>query len=794
MGARVDGLSRTDSSSSQASSSSSDGEDASFSVHKLGYRSTRVKPVGSALLGHKKDVTLVFDKVDGLVDKAQSLCEKAAHQILRDGDCKQELETAMKSFDEAKTQAESEIPALRQRVEKAAERERRSDERRRTQEEAEERKRESGRELSNTEKQLTSFPPSDGKLEVDLEADDSDGDEGDFNAGFDLGHFQMRTLERFEYSNWTSLVSQAIRSVRTQPSPSFAAESSQRDVKAAVVVRRGPLRGLDPNNVLPTPATQPSREVPHSDDELAIMDEEDASCELPRSTRAARSGRKQVNYDMKYHPMDEVTRPKRAAKRAPASCSPKTNIKIDLESSDGSSDIDLDLLSGEDESELESDNKENEMVRKPDPRATRHSARSEAQKAVNYSRKHHPQDHGLPGFQRRAKRIKLEHSDILRKKLRPRVGTDDEHIGSLQQGNNGPNEGDSGVQEDDDQQMGTIVDLTIHSQNRSSERDEGGRPHLKPFASFKDDNGSASTEDAGVANSTDNESAHDDHVAETGFNQSEDIDFLGFFPIETYDKPEPQTSSLGAGMEEELVNVEEQTQLQRDDASLTIVKPYFSGYQGYVLNPIAVPFEFPKATMVDHDLSQPQDFDQPATGSLFSEADATGVTGMPKYSQLALDRNQETGPQASQASKSFVCLEESSMNQSNASPSSSSNTLSAFDKSSPGAVTPSLNLNDAEEEHDSTHSFVPVSAQLQPPPARNADAHNSPPSAYLPVIHVQHEFRDDLVSSLLSSLGQNESAAVKPTIEDSDLPSTCAQSFASAEETNEAPPSGQGDH
>ncbi|KAI7618599.1 hypothetical protein KC343_g9045 [Hortaea werneckii] len=99
----------------------------------------------------------------------------------------------MKAFDEAKTEAESEIPALRQRVEKAAERERRSDERRRTKEEAEERKRETGRELSSTEKQLTSFPPSDGKLEVDLEADDSDGDEGDFNAGFDLGHFQMRS-------------------------------------------------------------------------------------------------------------------------------------------------------------------------------------------------------------------------------------------------------------------------------------------------------------------------------------------------------------------------------------------------------------------------------------------------------------------------------------------------------------------------------------------------------------------------------------------------------------------------
>ena len=494
-----------------------------------------------------------------------------------------------------------------------------------------------------------------------------------------------------------------------------------------------------------------------------------------------------MNYDMKYHPMDEVTRPKRVAKRTPASCPPKTNIKIDLESSDGSSDIDLDLLSGEDESELESDNKENELVRKPDPRATRHSARSEAQKAVNYSRKHHPQDHGLPGFQRRAKRIKLEHPNVVRKKLHPGDGLDYD-TGGLQQGNNDPNEGDPGMQEVDDQQMATIDDLSIHSHRQPLERNEKGRPDPKPFASFKDGSELASMEDARVANSTDNESAHGDRVAETGFEQSDDIDFLDFFPTETYDNPEAQTSSLGAGMKEELVNVEEQTQLQRDNASLTIVKPYFSGYQSYVLNPVAVPFELAKATTVGHDLSQPQDFDQPATGSLFSEAETTGVIGISSQdSQLALGKGQENAPQASMASRSFACFKESGVNQSNASPSSSSNTLSAVHESSPGALTPSFNLDDAKEERDSSHSFAPVSAQLQQALARDADAHN-PPSAYLPVIHVQHEDDHPLLSSLLSSLGQHESPAVKPTVEDSDLPSTCAQSFASAEDTNEAPP------
>ncbi|KAI7284758.1 hypothetical protein KC345_g2058 [Hortaea werneckii] len=590
----------------------------------------------------------------------------------------------------------------------------------------------------------------------------------------------------------TSLVSQAI-CARTQLSPSFVAENSQRHVEDAPVARRGPLRGLDPNNVLPTPATQPSPKVADSDDDLAIMDEKEASCEPLRSTRAARSGRKQVNYDMKYHPMDEVTRPKRVAKRTPASCLPKTTIKIDLESSDESSDIDLDLLSGEDETELESDNKENEFAREPDPRVTRHSARSEAQKPVNYSRKHHPQDHGLPGFQRRAKRIKLEHSNVVRKKLHPGVGLDDEHTVGLQQGNNGPDEGDSGMQEDDDQQIVTIDDLSIHSQSQSLGRNEEGRPDPELSASFKDDNGSASMEDAGVADSTDNESAHGDRVTESGFEHPDDIDFLGFFPTETYGTPEAQTSSLGAGMKEELVNVEEHNQLKRDNASLTIVKPYFSGYQGYVLNPIAVPFELSSAQKAGHVPSQPQDFEQPATGSLFSEADATSVIGVPKDSQLALDKNQGTTPQASLASKSFVCLEESSINQSNASPSSSSNTLSALDESSPGTMTPSINLNDAEEERDSSHSFVLVLAQSQPPPARDTDARNLP-SAYLPVIHVLHENEDDLVLPLLSSLGQNESPAVKPTTEDSDLPSTCAQSFASADDTIEVPPSGQGDH
>lgn len=589
----------------------------------------------------------------------------------------------------------------------------------------------------------------------------------------------------------TSLVSQAIRA-KTQLSPSFAAENSERHVKGAAVARRGPLRDLDPNNVLPTPATQPSLKVANSDEDLAITDEDEASREPPRSTRATRSGRRKVNYDMKYHPMDEVTRPKRAAKRTPASRRPKTSVEVDVEISDASSNIDLDLPSGDDESELESKNSDNELVRKPDPRATRHSARSEARKAVNYSRKHHPQDPGLPGFQRRAKRIKLEHSDAVRKKPHAEVGLDDDDIGNSQQRSDSLQGSDTGMEGHVDEQKGTFDDLTDHSQSLGGS--EEGRSDPKSCASSKNDSEAALMEDAGIANSTDNESAHADRVNESGVKQSDDIDYLGLFPAETDDKIEAQTSNLAASTKREVVSVEEQTRLNMDDASLTIVKPYFSGYHGYVLNPSAVTFELSMATVVDHAPSQPQDFDQPATGSLFSGADTTSDIGIPKDSQFALEINQETAPQASVASKSFACFEESSVNQRSASPGSSSNTLCAVDISSHEGLTPSFNLEDAKENSGSTHSLVPISAQLQPPPTEDANARNLP-SAYLPVIHVQHEDDDDLVSSLLSSLGQNQSPATRPTTGDGELPSTCAHSLASAEEgKNELPPSGQGDH
>lgn len=190
MSARVDSLSRSGSSSSETSNSG--GEDACVQLGKLGYRSTRPKAANGALFGQDES-GVAFDRVDGLLEKGQTLCERAAHQVLRDGDCAQELQDAREYFTNAKAAAEGELPALRKRADKAAERQRRSDERRRAQDEANEHKRQA--EAPSTEKLLVPYPAADGKLEVDLEADDSDDEDGgEFDApGLDLGQYQMRT-------------------------------------------------------------------------------------------------------------------------------------------------------------------------------------------------------------------------------------------------------------------------------------------------------------------------------------------------------------------------------------------------------------------------------------------------------------------------------------------------------------------------------------------------------------------------------------------------------------------------
>lgn len=53
-----------------------------------------------------------FDRADKALEKAQSFCERGAHQFLRDGDCRLEIETAKKAFEEVSKISIEELPRV----------------------------------------------------------------------------------------------------------------------------------------------------------------------------------------------------------------------------------------------------------------------------------------------------------------------------------------------------------------------------------------------------------------------------------------------------------------------------------------------------------------------------------------------------------------------------------------------------------------------------------------------------------------------------------------------------------
>jgi hypothetical protein len=60
----------------------------------------------------------VFDSTDKALENAQSLCEKAAHLSLREGDCRTELDTVRGHFEEIKETARKEVARIAARKEK----------------------------------------------------------------------------------------------------------------------------------------------------------------------------------------------------------------------------------------------------------------------------------------------------------------------------------------------------------------------------------------------------------------------------------------------------------------------------------------------------------------------------------------------------------------------------------------------------------------------------------------------------------------------------------------------------
>ncbi|KAF2188175.1 hypothetical protein K469DRAFT_703637 [Zopfia rhizophila CBS 207.26] len=96
-----------------------DGDDADPVMSKIGYRhraglssihATRARATIRGLRGGSSTSTSpeMFDSTDKALENAQGLCERAAHQSLRDGNCRKELEGVRKHFKDVMEKAATE--------------------------------------------------------------------------------------------------------------------------------------------------------------------------------------------------------------------------------------------------------------------------------------------------------------------------------------------------------------------------------------------------------------------------------------------------------------------------------------------------------------------------------------------------------------------------------------------------------------------------------------------------------------------------------------------------------------
>ena len=206
MSAKVDALTRSGSSGSE--SGPEDGIIALTTTRKMAYRTTRVPKTE---LFSKYDSAAAFDKADKFLEQAQTLCERAAHQVLRDGDCALEISNAKERFADAKNLSDVEMPELKRRAEKAAVRNRREEERKVATDERQSKQRDGISNSSSLPEKDTepvalheSFgSPQSLEADIEIEADDTDEDDDpadDYSANAirQLGlekyqKFQMRT-------------------------------------------------------------------------------------------------------------------------------------------------------------------------------------------------------------------------------------------------------------------------------------------------------------------------------------------------------------------------------------------------------------------------------------------------------------------------------------------------------------------------------------------------------------------------------------------------------------------------
>jgi hypothetical protein len=92
--------------------------------HRAGLSAMRSRPsmrTGMGVMPTPATSSDLFDSIDKALEQAQALCERAAHQSLRDGDCKKELEGMRRHFQEVMEKSTKEVEKHNTRKEKEAE-------------------------------------------------------------------------------------------------------------------------------------------------------------------------------------------------------------------------------------------------------------------------------------------------------------------------------------------------------------------------------------------------------------------------------------------------------------------------------------------------------------------------------------------------------------------------------------------------------------------------------------------------------------------------------------------------
>ncbi|TKA67571.1 hypothetical protein B0A49_06721 [Cryomyces minteri] len=152
------------------------------------------------------------------------------------------------------------------------------------------------------------------------------------------------------------------------------------------------LRGLDTENILQNPpSTQAVIQVPSDEDPRIVT-----GASSGHTTRAQIHGPQPGLYDMKYHPMDEVTAPARAAQHRRLTSG---LVSEDEETYDGGSDTEDAYAEddNDDESNTAADREDGNDsdaagISRKDVFSLKYSLRDAPKKKMYYNQKYHPQD------------------------------------------------------------------------------------------------------------------------------------------------------------------------------------------------------------------------------------------------------------------------------------------------------------------------------------------------------------------------------------------------------------------